>query len=79
MLETLLKLLQDTRTHSLADLAHALDTSTEMVEAMLQDLERMGYVRQVTGCDQNCQGCSLKGACTLSSPTRIWALVERHA
>ena len=79
MLERLLNLLRDPRTHSLVDLANALDTSTEMVQAMLKDLERMGYVRQVTGCAQNCsKQCSLKSSCTLSGPTRIWALVERH-
>jgi len=77
MLEKLLNLLQDTRTHSLADLAHALDTSTAMVEAMLQHLERMGYVRQVTGCGSSCQGCALKTSCTPSSLTRIWARVEQ--
>jgi len=78
MLERLLNLLRAPRTHSLADLAHALDTSPEMVQAMLEDLERMGYLRQVTGCAQGCSGCSLKNSCISAGPTRIWALVERH-
>jgi predicted ArsR family transcriptional regulator len=78
MLERLLNLLRDPRTHSLVDLASALDTSPEMVQAMLKDLERMGYVRQVTGCAQNCSGCPMNSSCTLAGPTRIWALVERH-
>ena len=77
MLEKLLTLLRDPRTHSLNDLAHALDSSTEMVEIMLQDLERMGYVRQVTGCDSGCKSCPIKSSCIPSSPSRIWALVEQ--
>jgi Mn-dependent DtxR family transcriptional regulator len=77
MLEKLLNLLGDTRTHSLADLAHALDTSTDMVEAMLQHLEQMGRVRQVTNCDSGCQECAHEATCAPSNPTRIWALVDR--
>ena len=76
MLEKLLNLLKDPRTHSLNDLAQALDTTPAMIEAMLEDLERMGYVRQVTGCTQNCQGCYLKTSCTPASAARIWALVK---
>jgi predicted ArsR family transcriptional regulator len=78
MLEKLLTLLKDPRTHSLNDLAHALDTSTEMVETMLEDLQRMGYVRQVTGCDTGCEGCRHECACTPGGPSRVWAAIERR-
>ena len=78
MLEKLLTLLQDSQTYSLSHLAHALDTSPEMIETMLQALERMGYVRQVTGCDSSCQGCTMKTSCTPASAARIWALVEHY-
>lgn len=77
MLEKLLTLLQDPRTHSLNDLAHALDTTPAMIETMLETLERLGRVRQVTGCDTGCQGCPMKNSCVPTRTARIWALVER--
>jgi Mn-dependent DtxR family transcriptional regulator len=76
MLEKLLNLLQAPRTHSLNDLAHSLDTSPEMVHTMLEELERMGFVRQVRGCDQSCQGCATNKACTPAGTARIWTLIE---
>lgn len=79
MLEKLLALLKDPRPHSLADLAHELDTTPEMVTAMLEALERMGYVRQVAGCSPGgtaCTSCPMKHSCTPAGPTRIWTLVE---
>jgi Mn-dependent DtxR family transcriptional regulator len=76
MLAKLLDLLHNPRTHSIADLADALDTTPTMVETMLEDLERLGRLRQVTGCGDNCHGCSMEGACTPSTNARIWALVE---
>jgi hypothetical protein len=77
MLQKLLSLLEGGRTRSLDDLARDLDTTREMVEAMLGDLERLGYVRQVTGCMHSCQECSMKGSCGPKSAARIWAIVER--
>jgi hypothetical protein len=77
MLDKLLDLLHDPRTHSLADLADALNTTPTMVETMLETLERMGRVRQVKGCADNCHGCPMEGACTPGRDARIWALVEK--
>ena len=78
MLQELLELLKEGRTRSLGGLAQALDTSPKMVETMLEDLERMGYVRQVTGCNEACQGCSMEGSCAPKSAARIWAVVEQE-
>ena len=77
MLEKLIALLQDPRTRSLNDLAHQLDTTTAMVETMLEDLERMGFVRQVTACDSGCDRCQMQNTCTPAGQARIWAPVER--
>ena len=77
MLEKLIHRLQDPHTRSLNDLAHALDTTTTMIETMLEDLERMGYVRQVKGCDQGCHNCQMKNACTPASAARIWSVVGK--
>ena len=78
MLEKLITLLHDPHTHSLNDLAHKLDTTPAMVEIMLEDLERMGYVRQVTGCDNSCPSCPTKNTCIPTGQARIWVPVERR-
>ena len=57
MLSKLLELLKDNRPHSPYDLSAALDTTVGMVEAMLERLAQMGYVRQVEGCDKSCSSC----------------------
>jgi predicted ArsR family transcriptional regulator len=76
MLSQLLELLKDDSPHSLGDLAAALDTTVEMVEAMLERLAQMGYVRQVDGCDQSCASCPSAGHCLPIRSGRIWTLVK---
>ena len=76
MLLKLLELLKDDTPHSLHDLAGVLDTSVEMVEAMLETLAQMGYVRQITGCGQHCAACASRAGCVPVHTGRIWALAE---
>ena len=77
MLNKLLELLRSGGTHRVADLAHALETTPELVEVMLEDLVRMSYLRQVGGqCGQSCAGCSLAGRCAAGEGGRVWALAE---
>ena len=77
MLNKLLELLRSGGTHRVADLAHALETTPGLVEVMLEDLDRMGYLRQVGGqCGQSCAGCSLAGLCAAGEGGRVWALAE---
>ncbi len=60
---------------SIAELAKNLDISPEMVESMLEQLERLGYLEAVQGCSTNvCDGCSGPGVCR---PVRIWILGKR--
>ena len=65
--------------HSPADLAAGLDTSTELVERMLDDLARMGYLEVVgAGCAPSaCSSCA--GSCArLPVPGgRTWMLTEK--
>ena len=78
MLNRLLDLLRSGGTHRVADLARALETTPELVEVMLEDLVRMGYLRQVGGqCGQSCGGCSLAGLCAAGEGGRVWALTEK--
>ena len=76
MLSKLLELLKNGRPRSLYDLAAALDTTVQMVEAMLERLAQMGYVRQVEGCDKSCSACPSSGHCLPIRSGRIWTVVE---
>jgi predicted transcriptional regulator len=79
MLLDLLNLLRTGRTRSLTELARVLGTSVEMVEAMLEDLGRMGHVHEVSAhransCDAACQSCPRSGECVQGSSGRIWTV-----
>jgi predicted ArsR family transcriptional regulator len=78
MLERLLSLVGQGGVHSYADLARQLDVSEELLEQMLQDLVRMGYLRPVAdGCETHCAGCPLAKTCAIGGPARVWTLTFR--
>ena len=80
MLSRLLELLREGGTHRVADLARALDTTSELVEVMLEDLARMGYLRRVGGaCGSHCGACSLAGLCAAGESGQVWTLAERDS
>lgn len=59
----------------MSDLARKLETTPALIEAMLEDLARMGYLKQVGGeCAGACAGCSLAGLCAAGEGGRVWAL-----
>lgn len=77
MLNRLLELLRAGGTRRVADLARELDTTPELVEMMLEDLCRMGYLKRVSAeCPASCQACPLAGVCAAGSPGQLWALAE---
>lgn len=76
MLERLLELITRDHRIAVAELAQALDTSPEMVESMLGELERLGYLAVVPGCATGaCSGCSGQASCR---PVRIWMPGRRY-
>lgn len=78
MLERLLELVKQGGVHSYADLARQLDVSEGLLEQMLEDLARMGYLRRVAdGCEARCADCSLAETCAIGGPTRVWTLTEK--
>jgi DNA-binding Lrp family transcriptional regulator len=91
MLERLLNLLRAGGAHRITDLARELDTTPALIEAMLERLERMGYLRRMDGgaSEQECGGaeaqgsrkgcvdCALAGACAAASGERVWLLMEK--
>jgi DNA-binding Lrp family transcriptional regulator len=64
MLNRLLELLREGGTRRIRALADELNTTPELIEAMLEDLTRMGYLNRVgTGCSDKCTACPLSGMC----------------
>lgn len=78
MIEELLKLLASGKTYTLTTLAEMLDISEGLLEQMLTDLERAGYVAAADmGCAGHCAGCPSAGLCALLHGKRIWGLTDK--
>lgn len=78
MLEQLLKRLADGGAHTPESLARELGVSRDMVDRMLADLARMGYLEPVAGaCESKCAGCPSASVCSVGTPQRVWALTEK--
>ena len=92
MLYRLLERLAQGGVHTPAELANELGVSEDLLEQMLMDLARRGYLRPLAlgeGCNPNphppgrgrCSGCGLATAegCALGLRGRIWTLTEKGA
>jgi hypothetical protein len=79
MLEQLLHLIAQGGVHSYQDVIQSLSITQPLLEAMLEDLARMGYLRSVgSGCEGNCPACPM-GGCSVSGPGRLWVLTDKGA
>ncbi len=76
MLERLLRLMSSGGAHTLGQLARQLGVSEMLLDTMLDDLERMGYLRCVPGSYADCGTCPQSGGCSLGRPNRAWLLTE---
>jgi predicted ArsR family transcriptional regulator len=75
LLDRLLSLLRQGGVRSLAEVAAELGTSPALVEAMLEDLSRRGYLRPVEAqCARECAGCAQSGRCAVSGAGRVWQM-----
>jgi hypothetical protein len=79
MIENLLQAVAEGGVHSYEELAGRLSISLPLLEMMLEDLGRLGYLRAVhSGCEDGCSHCSV-GGCSIAGPGRLWALTEKGA
>jgi hypothetical protein len=77
VLEHLLELLQEGRTRRVVDLAGELETTPQLVQAMLEELERMGRLVKVDGqCADRCGSCPWAPGCAAGNRGAVWSLVE---
>lgn len=81
MLEQLLNEIKKGTTTSPITLAERLNITPHMVEAMLETLEQMGFLRSIsTECaDGTCGGCPVAGLCSTNNPQqpRIRILTDK--
>jgi hypothetical protein len=79
MLEQLLHHIAQGGLHSYKDLAQQLSISEPLLEAGLEDLARLGYLRSIDdGCGDQCSACPI-GHCSVMGPGRLWSLTEKGA
>lgn len=80
MLEQLLKQLQQGRVYSVPGLARQFAVSEGLVEQMLAELVRLGYLRPVETCNQSaCTGCPQHTSCSTRRPAKTWAVIKNTA
>ena len=79
MIDQLLGFLKEGGAISYEDLAKRLSISIPLLEMMLEDLSRLGYLRPVNmECGGHCAGCSI-GSCAITGPGRLWTLTDKGA
>ena len=79
MLMRLLQLVAEGGVHLYATLAGQLGVSKGLLEQMLQDLARMGYIEPL-GRARNtsqCYHCPLGGSCATDTRGNVWVLTEK--
>jgi hypothetical protein len=55
--------------------AQELGASPALVETMLEDLARRGYLRPLEAqCARACAGCAVAGHCAVTGGGRVWQL-----
>jgi hypothetical protein len=82
MLEKLLEEIRSGGTLQPAALAARLNISLNLVQLMLEDLERMGRLARINpDCTPGCGGCSLSETCGTQGHAagRVWMLAEKQA
>lgn len=76
MLTELLARLRAGGVRRVADLARELDTTPELVELMLEELVRLGYLRPLEQtCGATCEGCAISDFCAAGGG-RVWMLAD---
>ena len=80
MLEQLMQQIQEGGTTSLTVLARQLKVSEALVEQMLSELVRLGYLRQLESCSgKACTGCPQNASCSTHRQVQTWAVVKEIA
>ncbi len=78
MLRELIRTIAEGQAHSQIELARRLRVSEGLVEQMLEDLARAGYLEPVGGGSaEGCAGCPLARTCVTAQSRKAWVLTEK--
>ena len=78
MLRQVLRIVAQGGIHTRGELAHRLDVSEELLQQMIEELVRIGYLKPIVGDgDDRCAGCPFAAECAIGGAGRIWALAEK--
>ena len=78
MLEQIMKQLEQGEAASVPTLARQLKVSEVLVEQMLVELTRLGYLRPLEACSQDaCAGCPQHTNCSTRRPVRTWEVIKK--
>jgi len=74
MLEQLVNEIRAGGTLETGALAARFGTTPQLIEAMLEHLQRSGLIQAYVNCSDGCRGCSLQDACRKpdQSTIRLW-------
>lgn len=74
MLEQLVKEIRAGGTLEIGELATRLGTTPQLIEVMLEHLQRSGLIQAYISCSDGCLGCSLQDACKKPNQgmLRLW-------
>ena len=74
MLEKLLQEIRAGGTFETETLAARLGTTPQLIEAMLEHLQRSGLIQDYVNCGDGCHGCNVRDACSkgVQSTIRLW-------
>ena len=77
MLFELLEMLRSGGTHTIKDMARQLDVSEMLVQSMINELVRLGYLKLAAQtCPGSCEGCPMVSCCAIGSKGRLWTLTD---
>lgn len=72
MLEQLVNKIRAGGTLETGALAARFGTTPQLIEAMLEHLQRNGLIQAYVSCNDGCLGCSLQDACKKPGAIRLW-------
>lgn len=79
MMMTILKNIAEGKIHTLDELSHDLGISQVLILQMIEDLQKMGFLREELNSDCGeeapCSGCASKCGC--NSMIRQWSLTQK--
>jgi hypothetical protein len=78
VLEQLLRTVSEGGVHSYTELARSLGVSEELLEQMVEDLVRLGYLEPVGGaCSSTCAECSMGDLCAVGGQGQVWTITTK--